>query len=135
MAYLITLLILITLTCPVMCRDRIGCCDQDNGGLAQCQSSACCPHCLQHHSERAPEEGIPPLPGRPCACSCLCGGAVVVESVSLPELPGVWFDMDLWAPRLPESVGTVTVRGDSFSYDRCPIAGYALRIVECSLRC
>ena len=135
MAYLSSLLILITLTCPVMCRDNIGCCGQDNGGLARSQSPACCSHCLQHHSEGAPEEGIPPQPGRPCACTCLCGGAVVVESVSLPELPVVWFVMDLWAPMPPESVATGTVRGDSYAYERCPIAGYARRIVECSLRC
>ncbi len=135
MAYLSSLLILVTLTCPVMCRGDIGCCDQNNGGLARSQNSACCSHCLPHHSEGAPEEGVPPQPGQPCACSCLCGGAVVVESVSLPELPAVWFVMDLWAPMPPQSVGTGTVRGDSYGHDRSPIAGYALRIVECSLRC
>ena len=89
----------------------------------------------QKHTENAPEEGIPPQPGRPCACSCLCGGAVVVESVSVPQLPVVWFVMDLWAPITLESVSTGVVRGDSYLYERCPIAGYALRIVECSLRC
>lgn len=130
-----SLLILITLTCPVMCRDVVGCCGQIDSGLTRSQSPACCSLCLQHHSESAPDEGIPPQPGRPCACSCLCGGAVVVESVSLPDLPVVWFVMHLWAPMAPESVSTGTVQSDSFRYDRCPIAGYALRIVECSLRC
>lgn len=135
MPWLVSLLILITLTCPVMCLDDVGCCGQSDDGIARSQSPACCSHCLQHHSESAPEEGIPPQPGRPCACSCLCGGAVVAELVSLPELPAMWFVMDLWAPKLTECVGTESVRCDSFRYDRCPIAGYALRIVECSLRC
>ena len=129
-----SLLILITLICPVMCRDDVGCCGQSDVGLTLSQRPACCSHCPQHHSEGASEEGIPPQPVRPCTCSCLCGGAVVVESVSLPDLPVVWFVMGLWAPMAPESVCTGTVRGESFRYDRCPIAGYALRIVECSLR-
>ena len=130
-----SLLILITLTCPVMCRDDVGCCGQSDGGVSPSQRPVCCSHCMQHNSESAPEEEVPTLPGRPCACSCLCGGAVVVESVSLPELPVVWFVMDLWVPMPPESVTTGTMRGDSYLYERCPIAGYTLRIVECSLRC
>ena len=130
-----SLLILITLTCPVMCRDDVGCCGQNDGGLTRSQRPACCSHCPQHHSEGASEEGIPPQPVRPCTCSCLCGGALVVESVSLPDLPNVWFVLEMWSPMPPESVTTGTVRGDSYLYERCPIAGYALRIVECSLRC
>ncbi len=131
-----SLLILITLTCPVMCWGDIGCCGQSEGDHAGSHRAACCSNCLQQqHTEGASEEGIPPQPGRRCACSCLCGGAVVVESVSVPELPVVWFVMDLWAPMLSECVGTGTAWDDSTGYDRCPIAGYALRIVECSLRC
>lgn len=59
---------------------------------------------------------------------------MVVESVSAPVLPVVWFVMDLWAPMQPESVARGTEQSNSYLYERCPIAGYALRIVECSLR-
>ena len=136
MQWLVSFLIMITLTCPVMCPDDIGCYGQSDGGLARSQSPACCSHCQQQqHPEDGPQEGIPPQPGRPCACSCLCSGAVLVESVSLPNLPVVWFCMDLSAPIPPENVSTGIVQGDSSRSDRCPIAGYALRIEECSLRC
>lgn len=134
MPWLVSILILVTLTCPVMCRDDVGCCGESDGGLTRTESPVCCPHCLQHHSEGAPEEGTPPQPSRPCTCSCLCGGAVLVDAVSVPELPVLWFVMDLWAPITPESVSTGTMRGDSYLYERCPITGYELRIVECSLR-
>jgi hypothetical protein len=136
MQILSSFLILITLTCPVMCQGCVGCLSQCAGRRSPSHKVACCSHCLQQLDvEEDTEEGIPPQPGQRCACSCLCGGAVVVESVSLPDLPVVWFVMDLWAPITLESVSTGTVRGDSYLYERCPIAGYALRIVECSLRC
>lgn len=134
MSRIVPLLILITLSCPVMCGDGIGCCGESDGGLTRTESPVCCSHCLQHQSESASEEGIPLQPSRPCTCSCLCGGAVLVDAVSLPVLTGVWFVMNLWAPKLPECVGMGAVRNDSYGHERYPIAGHALRIVECSLR-
>ena len=135
MQYLSSLLILITLTCPVMCGYDVGCCTQSEDGLTRSQIATCCSHCShQYQHEDAHEERIPPQRDRPCACSCLCGGAVVVESVSLPVLAVVWFVIDLWVSNPPESANTGTMWGDSYMHDRCPISGYALRIVECSLR-
>ncbi len=139
MRYFISFLIAFTLTCPVMCWGGFGsnrCCIHDRGELSRTLSPACCSHCLQQNpAEDTSQKGIPPQPGRPCGCSCLCGGAVLVESVCLPDLPVVWFVIDLWAPLPPESVCPATAHVFSCGYDRCPIAGSALRIVECSLRC
>ena len=129
-----SLLVLMTLICPVMCQGGIDCC-QERGHLSPSHRAACCTHCGTQGQQDYPAGDVPLPPGRPCTCSCLCGGAVLAESVSLPDLPVVGFVMDLWVPMPPQSVGTGIVWDDSYGYDRCLIAGYSLRILECSLRC
>lgn len=129
-----SLLVLMTLTCPVMCQGGIDCC-QERGHLSPSHRAACCTHCGTQVQQDYPAGDAPLPPGRPCTCSCLCGGAVLAESVSLPELPVVWGTLDLWAP----ITSMCEDQGADWEYssgrDRSVIAGLELRILECSLRC
>ena len=133
MRWVASLLIVITLTCPVMCCEDFERCSQNGDSPSRTQCDACCSHCLQDRNTS--EEDIPLQPARQCACSCLCSGAVKVESVSLPELAVIWFALTMWVPISPESPRTWSVQENAYEHDQCSVAGYALRIEECSLRC
>ena len=127
-----SLLILITLTCPVMCRWGGSCCIHESsvGGAIQ----TCCQHCL-HESQGSsfPEE----IPSRPDenGCSCLCAGAVLTESMGVADLSDQSALFECWVSAT--SVENHFHMASRFSRVAVPPAafGAALRLLECSLRC
>lgn len=134
-----SLLILITLTCPVTCRLDDACCARESG--AGSTSQKCCQHC-SHEAESHEAEGSstseeiprPPVDQSDCDCFCLCAGAVLTESTDTTDLS--------FQPALLEcGVSAASVEkhcpaATRFSRVAVPPAafGAALRLLECSLR-
>ena len=126
-----SLLILITLTCPVMCRLGGTCCVHKSG--ASSTSQKCCQHCSHESQGSSPSEEIPNRPDEN-GCSCLCAGAVLTVSMGIADLSGQSTLFECWVSAT--SVENHFHTASRFSRVAVPPAafGAALRLLECSLR-